>query len=45
VVIRKKIIFFRNAIWVSKYPEFDADFESVEKVANRLMLKKVSAKK
>jgi hypothetical protein len=26
-------IFFKNAIWASKDTEFDADFESVEKVA------------
>jgi hypothetical protein len=36
---------FKNAIWVSKNAEFDADFESVEKVAKNLMRKKLSKKK
>jgi hypothetical protein len=31
-----KNVFFQNAIWVSKNAEFDADFESVEKIAKRL---------
>ncbi len=35
----KKIILFKSAIWVSKDSEFDVDFESGEKVANRLKLK------
>jgi hypothetical protein len=29
--------FFQSAIWVCKNAEFDADFESVEKVSKRLM--------
>jgi hypothetical protein len=32
----KKKIFFINAIWVSKKAEFDAEFESVEKVAKKV---------
>ncbi len=34
-----KLIFFYKLIWGSKNPEFDADFESVEKVAKKLMQK------
>jgi hypothetical protein len=37
--------FFKNAIWVSKNTELIADFESVEKVAQELMQKKLSTKK
>jgi hypothetical protein len=36
---------FNNSILVSKIAEFDADFESVQKVAKRLMRKMLSAKK
>jgi hypothetical protein len=35
----------KNATWVSKHAEFDADLESVEKVAKRLMEKKLPANK
>jgi hypothetical protein len=35
----------KNARWVSKNAEFDADLESVEKVAKRLMEKKLPANK
>jgi hypothetical protein len=31
----KKISFFKNATWVSKKAEFDADFKSVKKVAKK----------
>jgi hypothetical protein len=41
----QKILFFINAMWVSKRVEFYADFESVEKIAKRLVRKKFSAKK
>jgi hypothetical protein len=30
-MITKKIV-YKNAIWVTKNAEFDADFESIEKV-------------
>ena len=33
-------MFFKNAIWVSKNSEFDADFESVEKTAKKCTHKK-----
>jgi hypothetical protein len=37
-----KIIFFQIiSIWVSKNAEFDAEFESVEKVAKKVYTKKV----
>ncbi len=36
--------FFKKAMWVSKNAEFDADFESVEKVA-KTHAKKVFNKK
>jgi hypothetical protein len=32
-------MFFFNAIWVPKYAEFDADYESVKKAANNLLTK------
>ncbi len=32
-------IFFKNAIWVSKNADFDADFKSVEKFAKKIMRK------
>ncbi len=34
-----------NAIWVSINAEFDADFESIEKVEKQIMRKKLSTKK
>jgi hypothetical protein len=34
--------FFSNVIWVSQNAEFDADFDSVGKVAKKLMQKKLS---
>jgi hypothetical protein len=41
-MIYKKI---KNAFWVSKNAEFDADFESAKKFAKKIMRKKVSPKK
>jgi hypothetical protein len=38
-----EFLFFTNAIWESTNAEFDADFESVEKVAKHA--KKLSTKK
>jgi hypothetical protein len=40
----KKIVFFKNSIWVSKSSEFHADFESVEKVLKKCTNKKLLAK-
>jgi|688.fasta_scaffold1608879_1 hypothetical protein len=45
VLIWSKKFILKNAIWVSKNAKFEADFESVGKVANRIMRKKLSAKK
>jgi hypothetical protein len=39
-----KFFFFKKAIWVVKNAEFDADFESIEKVSKKLMRKKLSTK-
>ncbi len=41
----KQFFSFKNAIWVTKFAEFDADFESVEKVAKNLVRKKLSKNK
>jgi hypothetical protein len=41
----KTFFSFKNAIWVSKNAEFDADFKSVGKVAKNLVRKKLSNKK
>ena len=36
-----KIIFSNNSIWVSKNAEFDADFESIEKVSRKFTRRKL----
>jgi hypothetical protein len=38
----KKIVFFKNSIWVSKNAEFYADYKSVEKVLDKCTKKVIS---
>jgi hypothetical protein len=42
VQIRAKKILLKNSIWVSKNPEFQADFELVEKVFKKCTKKVIS---
>ncbi len=41
MISKNKTFFLKNARWATKNAKFDPDFESVEKVAKRLMRKKL----